>query len=141
MSVNFAGTWYNQHDSRMTLQVTATGAVSGTYQTGVGLPDRQETFPVAGFAAGDLIAFTVNFGSHGSLTAWAGQHTRDGSGTERLDTMWYLARNVPDADEPQRLWGGIWSGADVFRRTPYAAAERPTGRTALPSHPVKLRDR
>ncbi len=139
MSANFTGNWYNQHGSQMTLQVDTAGAVRGTYQTGVGLAAPDERFSLLGFASDDLIAFTVNFGAHGCLTSWAGQHTRDDSG-ERLETMWYLARNIADADEPQRLWGGIWSGADVFRRAPYATlAARP--RPGIPSHPVKLRDR
>src|SRR5262245_46981995 len=91
----FEGTWYNQHQSEMILRVdSVTGAVGGTYKTGVGSPQPSEPFPVVGFVADDLIAFCVNFGAYGSLTSWAGQLTEDNDGTERLETLWHLARNV-----------------------------------------------
>ena len=86
----------------MTLKVRADGRITGKYRTGVGAPTPAEEFPLIGFVAGDLISFTVNFGKYGSLTSWAGQHTRNKAGTEEIFTQWYLAKNVPDQQEPTK---------------------------------------
>ena len=45
--------------------------MSGTFRTAVGMPSPEETFPLCGFVQGDLIAFSVNFGLHESVTARA----------------------------------------------------------------------
>jgi hypothetical protein len=65
--------------------------------------------------ARDLIAFSVSFGVHESVTAWAGQH-RTAGGHEQIETLWHLARNIPDEDEPRALWSAILAGSDVFER-------------------------
>ena len=136
MAKIFDGTWYNQHGSQMVLTTdAATGRVSGTYKTGVGSPSPQESFELTGFFADDVIAFSVHFGKYGCLTSWAGQLTEDDSGVERIETMWHLAKNVPDADEAAKLWSCLWTGADTFTRTP-AQANKGTLR-ARPSHPLK----
>jgi hypothetical protein len=70
-----------------------------------------------GFASDDLISFTVNFGKYGSLTSWVGQLAGTGA-TETIKTLWHLARNVADTDEPTKLWGSILAGADDFTRVP-----------------------
>jgi len=114
-TVNFNGKWRNELHSVMDLVVDAVGAVTGTYRTGVGSPSPTEEFDLVGFASGDLISFTVNFGEYGSLTSWVGQHTTEGGG-ERIKTMWHLAKNVEDANEPASLWGAVLTGADTFRR-------------------------
>ncbi len=114
-SVNFNGKWRNDLKSEMDLTVDGAGAVAGVYRTGVGSPGATEEFFLAGFASGDLLSFSVNFGKYGSLTSWSGQHTTEG-GAERIKTMWLLARNVADADEPKEMWGAVLTGADVFRR-------------------------
>jgi hypothetical protein len=114
-SVNFNGRWRNELKSEMELTVDTAGSVTGVYRTGVGSPGPTEDFDLVGFASGDLLSFTVNFGEFGSLTSWAGQHTIEG-GSERVKTMWLLARNVNDADEPQSLWGAVLTGSDTFHR-------------------------
>ncbi|GAA4459390.1 avidin/streptavidin family protein [Nibrella saemangeumensis] len=114
-SVNFKGVWVNELGSKMTLDVTDGGNVSGTYVTNVGSPGKTEEFPLTGFASGDLIAFTVNFGKYGSLTSWSGQHTETENGAV-IKTMWLLAENVPDQNEPKNLWGAVLTGADEFTR-------------------------
>lgn len=114
-NVNFNGIWVNQHESKMTLTVDADGNVSGKYITKVGAPGDEEEFDLKGFATGDLIAFTVNFGKFGSITSWTGQHTENQTGVE-IKTLWHLARNVPDPQEPDNLWGAILTGADNFNR-------------------------
>lgn len=98
------------------MELTQQGeAVTGTYRTQVGSPGDQEVFDLVGFASGDLLSFTVNFGKHGSLTSWVGQHT-DLNGVGMIRTLWHLASNVRDAQEPDRLWGAILAGADNFTR-------------------------
>ena len=113
--VNFNGKWRNELHSEMDLVVDTAGSVTGTYRTGVGSPSPVEEFDLVGFASADLLSFTVNFGQYGSLTSWAGQHTVQG-GAERIKTMWLLAKNVEDANEPASLWGAVLTGADTFRR-------------------------
>ena len=114
-TVNFNGKWRNDLRSEMDLNVDAAGAVTGIYRTAVGSPGNKEEFPLAGFATGDLLSFTVNFGKYGSLTSWAGQHTVEG-GAEKIRTMWLLARNVVESKEEKEMWGAILTGADTFRR-------------------------
>ncbi|MEO8362342.1 MAG: avidin/streptavidin family protein [Vicinamibacteria bacterium] len=114
--VDFNGLWKNQLSSEMDLAVDARGNVTGVYRTGVGAPAPAEEFDLVGFATGDLLSFTVNFGKYGTLTSWCGQHTLDTGGTPRIKTMWLLARNVEDADEPTNLWGAVLTGADTFSR-------------------------
>ena len=113
-NVNFEGTWKNELTSDMTIQVVD-GRVTGTYRTGVGEPDPAEEFDLVGFASGDQISFTVNFGEYGSLTSWVGQHTVE-NGTEVIKTMWLLSKNVPDQDEPKNLWAAVLTGYDNFTR-------------------------
>ena len=113
--VDFSGVWRNQRGSSMELSIDDRGRLSGTFRTVVGAPSGQESFPLCGFVQGDLIAFTVNFGVHESVTAWAGQHTIVG-GRERIETLWHLAKNIPDADEERSLWAAVLAGADSFER-------------------------
>ena len=113
---NFEGKWKNRLDSEMELFVDPSGDLLGKYRTGVGRPTPGEEFDLKGFVSGDLLVFCVNFGQYGSLTSWAGQHTRDPNGNEVIYTLWHLARNVKDADEPDELWAGILAGANEYRR-------------------------
>jgi hypothetical protein len=113
--VDFSGSWRNQRGSSIELVVDGQGCVSGTFRSAVGVPSPVEQFPLCGFVQGDMIAFTVNFGIHESVTAWAGQHTVV-AGCERIETLWHLARNIPDEDEPRAMWAAILAGADTFER-------------------------
>ena len=113
--VDFKGTWGNDLNSEMVLHVDSEGRVTGTYKTGVGQPDPTESFPLSGFVSGDLITFCVHFGPYGSLTAWAGQHTVE-DGNEMINTLWHLATDVAEEDEPANLWRGILAGANTFTR-------------------------
>lgn len=114
-SVNFNGVWRNELHSEMRLTMDAQGGVTGKYKTGVGTPGPVEEFELVGFASGDLLSFTVNFGAYGSLASWAGQHTVE-NGIEVIKTLWLMARDVQDPDEPSDLWGAMLTGANNFRR-------------------------
>lgn len=113
--INFNGKWRNELLSEMDLVVDEIGSVTGKYRTGVGSPSPIQEFDLVGFASGDLLSFTVNFGQFGSLTSWVGQHTVEAGG-EKIQTMWLLAKNVEDSIEPASLWGAVLTGADIFRR-------------------------
>lgn len=115
-TVDFSGTWRNQHGSEMRLTVSR-NSVKGKFRTGVGQPSPKEEFDLLGFVSADLIVFTVNFGAYGSLATWAGQHTVEKK-LEKIETLWHLARNVREEEEPEELWGAILTGADVFVRGP-----------------------
>ena len=115
-NVDFEGIWENTLGSQMELSVQG-NAVTGIYRTNVGAPEPTEEFSIVGFATGDLISFTTNFGKYGSLTAWVGQHTEVAAGQYEIRTMWHLARNVPDHEEPDDLWSATLAGANVFTRT------------------------
>lgn len=114
-TVNFNGSWVNELGSKMKLSVAADGKVTGKYKTAVGSPTEKEEFDLVGFATGDLISFTVDFGKYGSLTGWVGQHTENANGAV-IKTMWLLARNVKDNDEKDDLWGAVLTGSNDFTR-------------------------
>ena len=115
-TANFNGKWVNDLGSKMDITTNASGNLSGTYQTAVGSPTEHEKFDLVGFISGDLITFSVNFGKYGSLTSWAGQHTVDSTGSALIKTLWLLSENIPDAQEPDKLWGSILAGANNFMR-------------------------
>jgi hypothetical protein len=135
-SVDFDGTWFNQHGSKMELQVDDdTGAVNGRYTTAVGAPGKEEWFLLVGFASEDQISFTVNFGKYGSLTSWVGQQTLDSAKNARIITFWHLTKNVSDQEEPKKMWATVLTGSDVFtRNAPLSAAV--AALLMRPSHPV-----
>lgn len=66
-----------------------------------------------GFIAGDLVAFSVDFGRYGSLASWVGQITHEDN---TIDTNWHLVREVADAEEPSRVWADTLTGCDLFTR-------------------------
>jgi len=113
--VNLIGKWRNQHDSEMEISVDLEGTITGSFRTNVGSPSPGEEFALVGFCAGDLVSFTVNFGRHGSLATWTGQHNA-ADGVEKLETLWHLARDIRDPERPDDPWAGILAGADTFHR-------------------------
>ncbi len=134
MPIDFSGKWHNQHASEMNLTINSHGRVIGKYATGVGAPTPSEQFDLVGFVSGDLIVFSVDFGKYDSMTSWSGQLTLDKDGREKVETLWHLAKNIPDSEEPQKLWAAIWSGCDTFYRGPHPTGESDV--TKLPSHPL-----
>lgn len=111
---DFSGDWWNERCSKMSLTVTGQN-LTGKYETGVGGGGGKQ-FDLVGFTSGDMVAFSVNFGTEGSLTSWSGQDTFI-NGQEVIETMWLLAANLSnDADEPKTIWRSTWTGADNFVR-------------------------
>ena len=134
MTREITGTWHNQHGSEMALEVDAGGRITGSFRSGVGFPAPEETFPITGFAAGDLVAFTVHFGGYESLTAWTGHYQIERGGVERIETLWHMTVHVPRGLERSSRWKATWSGTDVFLRRPRPAGAEEAGRH--PSHPT-----
>lgn len=111
---DLSGEWWNERCSHMDLTISGEN-VSGNYWTGVG-SGIGDAFDLVGFNSGDMLAFSVNFGTEGSLTSWSGQHTVV-RGVEMIPTLWHLAANLsPDAGEEETLWRSIWSGANTYVR-------------------------
>jgi len=113
---DFNGIWKNGLDSEMKLIVSSDGLVKGTYKTGVGKPGPEEVFELTGFAANDIIGFTVNFGKYGSITSWVGQHSIDSDGNPKIYTFWHLAKDIEDNEEPENLWSTILTGSNTYFR-------------------------
>ncbi len=135
---NFVGLWRNQHGSEMNITSAENGRISGSFKTGVGAFDSEEEHALVGCTSGTLISFCVNFEKYNSLTAWAGQHTSP-NGEDKIETMWHLARTLPDASDD--LWAGIWTGSDTFHRVEFGLArilgdfDRPP---FIPSYPFQV---
>ena len=112
--VEFSGLWKNELGSEMRLTVKD-GDVHGSYRTAVGEAPEEETFDLCGYVKGDLLVFCVNFGAHGSLATWTGQHAVEG-GNEEILTLWHLVRAPRDGHEPKDVWSTLLTGANTFTR-------------------------
>ena len=110
---DFNGSWQNESGSLVTFTINE-GEVHGTYQTNVGQPDKNQTFPLIGFVEGDQITFTVNFKGYGSMTAWVGQMTLNEVGQPYIRTLWHLTRDKEDDKEKDDLWQSVITGASNF---------------------------
>jgi len=127
----FAGTWINQYESVMVLNVAATGVVTGTYESKV--PVSLPPLPLHGCVYGDLITFYVKWKDsaqgidYKSITSWVGQLAPDQDGNEIIQTLWHLVQDIPDADEEEYIYRQVLNGSDWFY---------PEG-SAPPPHPTK----
>lgn len=122
--MNVVGTWTNQLGS--TLDITAmdqaTGSMTGTYSTAVGKPSPVKKHPVAGFAQGKLVGFTVSYDEIDCICSWVGKFHDDG----KLHTMWTFVTETkieahPDTgmvvENPTELWEAFHCQSDIFSRT------------------------
>ena len=136
--MDLAGKWYNQHGSELDLRVGSDGQLTGTLRSGVGFPDPSEEFKVAGFVSGGLVGFTVSFPRYDSLTCWTG-HCGTEDGRETIYALWHMSVGLPGSPHADRLWEGIWSGADTFLRERVATGVGRARRMA--SHPTGAGER
>ena len=114
MSVDFTGSWKNQHGSTLELRDTG-GTVSGRFESGVGDEGQVLWVDVIGRVLGDVITFNAVYTSYGIVVAWVGQHTvEDGVGS--IKTHWIHATNLPDPGAKDWMWFSNRIGSDVFRR-------------------------
>ena len=114
---NLIGTWHNELGS--TLKITSINPTTlqmfGTYTLNSG-----NQFPILGWAntlppANNHVlslAFSVRFGSFGSITSWTG-YLSNKKGVWTITTIWNLTR--PNSDQP---WDHIITNCDVFTPGP-----------------------
>lgn len=129
MEIDLEGTWFNQHGSRLDLVVHPDGRLDGAFRSGVGFSGLDEPYVVNGRLRDHLVTFHVDFGEHGTITAWTGHSGLD-HGEPTIHTLWHMA--VREAGgQAHALWRGTWSGADTFTREEARSATR-----RRPSYPV-----
>lgn len=117
---NLIGTWHNELQS--TLRINSinsnTGRLVGTYTLNTG-----KTFTLTGWA-NDLpaahnkshvvaVAFSVQFGSFGSITSWTGYLKGTGSSTFKIQTIWNLVNPISDEQ-----FDHIVTNCDIFTPGP-----------------------
>jgi hypothetical protein len=126
------GTWHNQHNSEMYLEVDDSGKIIGSFKTGVSVGnDRSESFPLTGFAKDDVFSFCVDFSIYGSMTTWVGQIVDPAN--NRFEAMWQM---IADAHQDKKhTWKSTWIGHDVFE-TGAADAEFDNSQKKQASHPM-----
>lgn len=93
----------NQAGSAMTLHISDTGEITGSYRTAIGCGVGVDR-PLIGWKNGKAISFTVNFGECGSLTSWVG-HIQEGGD---IVTIWTLARG-------NEGWDAKLTGTSTFK--------------------------
>ena len=131
----FSGQWHNQHNSEIALRIEDDGSVSGTFTTTIKGSDKRESFPLAGFASNDVIAFSVGFPLYGSVTSWSGQLANFSEGEPKytIQTLWHMALDLGERADTE-LWRGTLSGSDIFK-TGAANADSIIENMLPPSHP------
>jgi hypothetical protein len=114
-AATWLGKWTNQIGSTMELSVV------GHDVTGIYTSENSQiagggsvTGSLKGYVAADVISFTVLWPG-GSITAWVGQLVDDAD-APRIKTLWQLVTDIPDAQEPKKLWTTTLAGADEFHR-------------------------
>lgn len=107
------GHWRNRMGSTMDLAVVWAD-VTGSYTSATSGAGGPITGVLRGFVAGDLISSLVLWPG-GSMTAWTGQLIDDAL-APRIKTLWHLVSDVPDGDEPTKLWMSTFAGSDEFMR-------------------------
>lgn len=110
-----AGVWHNQHNSQMHLEIDEAGKIAGSFISGVNAAgDSSDTYPLIGFARGDVFAFCVDFFNHGTMTTWVGQIIDPEKRT--FQTMWQMVADVNQ--DKKSSWKSIWTGQDIFEIGP-----------------------
>jgi len=117
----WVGRWYNQMGSYMDLKLAGNEIATGSsYTTKTSSGGGSVTSKkMCGYVDGDLISFLVLWPG-GSQTAWTGQLVDDDA-NPRIKTLWHLVTEIPDVDEPTKLWMSTFTGADEFARTAQAS--------------------
>jgi Avidin family len=111
---DFSGLWKNQIGSSMDLKVNGPN-VAGEYTSASSSSGGEIKGTLKGYISGDLISFLVLWNKSGSMTAWVGQMVDDQT-KPKIKTLWHLVTNIPDSDEPTKLWLSVFTGADEFHR-------------------------
>lgn len=114
MSANFSGSWKNQNESTLELNVNGND-VSGRFESGVGDDGQTLWVDVEGRILDDLITFNAVYSDFGTVVTWAGQLIAT-DGREEIRSHWLHMTNIPDEMEKKWMWYTNRIGADVFTR-------------------------
>jgi hypothetical protein len=109
-SVDFSGTWINEHQSEVAL-IQTNGILTGTYESAVSSGGTKTTGDLQGYVDGDLISFVVHWRDFQAITAWVGQLDPKAA-KDTINTLWQMTKQVAAGDE----WASINAGADYFAR-------------------------
>ncbi|HEY8302975.1 MAG TPA: avidin/streptavidin family protein [Solirubrobacteraceae bacterium] len=119
--MSFAGTWYNELNSKMILKDQGNGLIVGTYESAVG-EFKGVAFPLTGSydprpeptaqAIGFVVTWSVPAHNAYSVTSWSGQY--DGK-ADAIGTTWLLTSATGLL--PEQDWCSTLVGQDDFIRT------------------------
>jgi Avidin family len=110
------GTWVNQLDSRLYIEMDPSGSLHGSYVSAVG-DLAGKSYPLLGFC--DLggrdgvgtLGFVVHWTKDHSVTTWAGHYDPV---TQEITASWLLA--YPAGIDLSRSWRSTLVGHDIFHR-------------------------
>ncbi len=108
--------WLNELGSKMHFNLAGpNGEITGWYETAVGVKNPKKRYPLVGWGKGDIISFTVNFEDDGGLTVWAGHLQSVDQSQAEIKTLWYLAEEGKNPEDPSQDWSQTLAGADTFK--------------------------
>jgi hypothetical protein len=115
VTFDFNGRWRNELGSYMDVRVDANNNLKGQYVSAVS-DDGEPTPPtdLGGTVAGDLIAFTVNWG--GAIATWAGHGVFDKDNQPEIFTLCHLVISIAAETDPEKQWETVMAGSDSFFR-------------------------
>ncbi|KAM3848683.1 avidin-like [Vipera latastei] len=112
------GSWTNDLESTMEINVDKTGMFSGLYRTKVSSSGKSiPPSPLQGIqhqGHQPTFGFTVSWDVTGSTTVFVGQCLVDKNGQEQLKTIWLLRSKVEFASDD---WNATRVGTNIFMRT------------------------
>ncbi len=114
-AINFTGTWRNELNSEMEIQMTSENEIKGVYRPSVHEAYCKGEHQLKGFVNDNLITFVVDFEHHSMVGSWTGHYITDGS-EGYVNTMWQLVKSEQEHDLPLEAWGSVYSGANRFRK-------------------------
>jgi len=119
--MGLSGVWYNQLNSRMTLEEDGKGGLTGSYASVVGesrggvecsLIGAYDTSPSGEVAVGFVVAWSMELAIGSSVTVWSGQYDRE---RDMIITTWLLTGSGVGSSE----WNSTLVGQDWFSRDPH----------------------
>ena len=112
--MRYVGTWINQNGSTLEIKNTTPTSFSGSFRSNRGRVDNAQEYSVNGLINGNVVSFSVDFGSARSITSFGGKLTKDG----RLSFLWVLARSYSDAAQTTETeeWNSFLVNSDIFTK-------------------------
>jgi Avidin family len=120
--IDFRGSWINQNGSVLWIDEQSDGQIRGRFSSQKGRASKGVVYAVRGCVNGELTSFAVNFrdgdANLSAITSFSGRYVRGADRTERLHTVWILARQYEDEtkSKPTQVWNCFITNSDVFER-------------------------